>query len=101
MGSIGSVVGTPMSRDPHHGSCGRLVLEANSANKFMAMLRHMLAWSGLTAGQVAVSSKLLRSTACRFVDPKNATLPKRRVQVEAFARACRLTPQLVTRVLSI
>lgn len=80
---------------------GELDLAADSPSQFMAMLRRMREWSGRTAGQIALYGQLPRSTAYRFVSPKNCTLPISADQVEAFALGCRLDPDQVTRVLQI
>lgn len=67
----------------------------------MAMMRRVHEVSGFTAGQISAFSGLPRSTAYRFIDPKNTTLPKNRGQVEAFLRACRMPPQQVVRMLNL
>ncbi|MEV6071851.1 hypothetical protein AB0L82_35380 [Nocardia sp. NPDC052001] len=56
--------------------------------KFMLAMRRFHQRSGLTAGQIAVSSGLPRSTAYRFTHPENITLPKSRDQVLQFLQAC-------------
>ncbi|MBF6138265.1 hypothetical protein IU501_35420 [Nocardia otitidiscaviarum] len=76
-------------------------LEANTATEFMAMLRQILHASKMSAGQVSTLAKLPRSTAYRFVDPKNTTLPSRPEQVERFVRACRLRDDQIARVMRI
>ncbi|WP_433527749.1 hypothetical protein ACQPZ2_44220 (plasmid) [Nocardia pseudovaccinii] len=73
----------------------------DSAAAYMAMLRRVHELSGFTAGQISAYSGLPRSTAYRFIDPKNNTLPKNRGQVEAFLNACRLAPQAVVRMLNL
>ncbi|MEV4241333.1 hypothetical protein AB0J47_39940 [Nocardia sp. NPDC049737] len=73
----------------------------DSAAAYMAMLRRVHELSGFTAGQISAFSGLPRSTAYRFIDPKNNTLPKHRSQVEAFLQACRLPPQSVVRMLNL
>ncbi|MFI6040478.1 hypothetical protein ACIA8C_02525 [Nocardia sp. NPDC051321] len=80
---------------PAEGSTG------DSATAFMAMLRRIHQLSGLTAGQIAVSSGLPRSTAYRFIDPKNTTVPKSRDQVGAFLLACRLSREGVLHMLEL
>ena len=65
-------------------------MTADTPEEFLALLRDILDWSGLTAGQVAASSKIPRSTCYHFVDRNNTALPKSREQVEKFARGCRL-----------
>lgn len=75
--------------------------QADGAKAFMAMLRRVHEISGLTAGQIAVSSGLPRSTAYRFIDRKNDSLPKNRDQVEAFLRACRLPTETVSSMLAL
>ncbi|MEV0048765.1 hypothetical protein AB0H60_35600 [Nocardia rhamnosiphila] len=72
-----------------------------AAAAYMAMLRRIHDMSGLTAGQVAVSSGLPRSTTYRFVDPKNTVLPKNRDQVQAFLRGCRTPQSSVDRMLEL
>ncbi|MEV0360640.1 hypothetical protein AB0H71_31750 [Nocardia sp. NPDC050697] len=42
-----------------------------------------------------------RSTAYRFVSPRNHTLPKSREQVRAFLEACRLPAETVTNMLAL
>ncbi|MFI1241436.1 hypothetical protein [Nocardia salmonicida] len=73
----------------------------DSIAAYMAMMRRVHEVSGFTAGQISVFSKLPRSTAYRFIDPKNTTLPKNRDQVEAFLRACRMPSQQVVRMLNM
>ncbi|MFC6010159.1 hypothetical protein [Nocardia lasii] len=70
-----------------------------AASAYMAMLRRIHEVSGLTAGQIAAFSGLPRSTAYRFIDRKNNTLPKNRTQVEAFLKACRVSRGNITRML--
>ncbi|MBF6150290.1 hypothetical protein [Nocardia nova] len=66
---------------------------ADKASKdFMAALRYVQQKSGRTAGQVAAFGNLPRSTAYRFVDPRNTTLPKYRHQLASFLHGCRLLP---------
>ncbi|OXR40233.1 hypothetical protein B7C42_07658 [Nocardia cerradoensis] len=72
-----------------------------AAAAFMAMLRRVHEVSGLTAGQIAVSSGLPRSTAYRFIDPKNKTVPKNRDQVGAFLQACRISRAGVLQMLEL
>ncbi|MFE3195914.1 hypothetical protein ACFXHA_43430 [Nocardia sp. NPDC059240] len=70
---------------------------AITAARFMASLRRIHRQCGLTAGQIAVSSGLPRSTAYRFINSDNNTLPKSRDQVLAFLQACRApAPQIKT-----
>ncbi|SDC73738.1 hypothetical protein [Actinokineospora iranica] len=80
---------------------GDLTITAADETGFMALMRAMLAHSGLTAGQVAMYAKLPRSTAYRFVSEKNTTLPKHAHQVRAFARGCRLRPEQVEQVMML
>ncbi|MGV9541027.1 hypothetical protein ACWDSF_06840 [Nocardia beijingensis] len=80
---------------------GDIELAADTVDEFLTMLRRILAWSGMTAGQVASSSKLPRSTAYHFVSPKNTTLPSNPEQVQRFARACRLNEIQVAQVMRI
>jgi hypothetical protein len=56
---------------------------------------------GTSGRGTSAFSGLPRSTAYRFIDPKNTTLPKNRDQVEAFLRACRLAPQSIIRMLNL
>ncbi|MGW6123093.1 hypothetical protein ACWFRF_28910 [Nocardia sp. NPDC055165] len=72
-----------------------------AAAAYMAMLRRIHEVSGLTAGQIAVFSGLPRSTAYRFTDRNNTTLPKNRDQVAAFLRACRVPQHNVDRMLEM
>lgn len=74
---------------------------ADAAAAFMAMLRRVHELSGLTAGQIAVSSGLPRSTAYRFIDRSNRALPKKRDQLEAFLRACRLPKETLNHMLTL
>ncbi|WP_169815266.1 hypothetical protein [Nocardia vulneris] len=76
-----------------------LELSAGTVEEFMAMLRNILHKSGMTAGKVAKLAKIPRSTAYRFADRTNITLPARVEQVERFVRACRLRDDQITRVL--
>ncbi|WP_328664622.1 hypothetical protein [Nocardia salmonicida] len=73
----------------------------DSIAAYMAMMRRVHEVSGFTAGQISVFSGLPRSTAYRFIDPKNTTLPKNRDQVESFLRACRMPSQQVVRMLNM
>ncbi|MGV9408341.1 hypothetical protein ACWDOP_00385 [Nocardia sp. NPDC003693] len=66
---------------------------------FMKMMREMHAGSGRTAGQIAAFARMPRSTAYRFIQADNDTLPKSRGQVERFAEGCRLGPDQVEAVL--
>lgn len=77
------------------------VTPVDSSADFMALLRRIHARSGLTAGQIAASSGLPRSTAYRFINAGNNTLPKHRDQVVAFLRACRLQERAVQSVVRI
>ncbi|WP_280220667.1 hypothetical protein [Nocardia neocaledoniensis] len=72
-----------------------------AAAAYMAMLRRIHEVSGLTAGQIAAFSGLPRSTAYRFIDRRNTTLPKNRDQVEAFLKACRCSRASITRMLAL
>ncbi|GGN65911.1 MnhB domain-containing protein [Nocardia rhizosphaerihabitans] len=72
-----------------------------AAAAYMAMLRRIHEVSGFTAGQIAIYSGLPRSTAYRFIDPNNNTLPKNRNQVEAFLHACRVPQRNVDRMLEL
>lgn len=72
-----------------------------AASAYMAMLRRIHELSGLTAGQIAAYSGLPRSTAYRFIDRKNNTLPKNRDQVEAFLNACRVPQRNIDRLLEL
>ncbi|MER7450420.1 hypothetical protein ABTW96_09035 [Nocardia beijingensis] len=75
--------------------------QEDSAAGYMAMLRRIHEVSGRTAGQIAASSGLPRSTAYRFIDPKNNSLPKNREQLRAFLIACRLPDEHVTGMLRL
>jgi hypothetical protein len=74
---------------------------ADAAAAFMAMLRRVHELSGLTAGQIAAVSGLPRSTAYRFIDRSNRSLPKNRNQLHAFLRACRLPTESMIKLLSL
>ncbi|WP_297624187.1 hypothetical protein [Nocardia sp.] len=65
------------------------------------MMRHMVAWSGRTVGQISKYSGIPRSTAYHFVCPTNAVLPRKRGQVQSFAQACKLSPTQITTVVNI
>lgn len=76
-------------------------MTAETPEEFLALLRSILKWSGLTAGQVSISSQIPRSTCYHFVDPTNTKLPKYRDQVEKFARGCRLNDFHVAQVVKL
>ncbi|WP_280336063.1 hypothetical protein [Nocardia wallacei] len=76
-------------------------MTAETPEEFLALLRSILKWSGLTASQVAVSSQIPRSTCYHFVNPANTKLPKYRDQVEKFARGCRLNDFHVAQVVKL
>ncbi|MGW5455897.1 hypothetical protein [Nocardia sp. NPDC003979] len=67
----------------------------------MAMLRRIHETSGLTAGQVAAFSGLPRSTAYRFINKQNNSLPKNRNQVQAFLDACRVPERSAATILGM
>ncbi|WP_156161926.1 hypothetical protein [Nocardia vulneris] len=62
-----------------------------TAEQFSLLLRQLMNRSSRKAGQIARYSdgKLPRSTAYKFVQLSNPTLPKNWGQVAAFARACK------------
>jgi len=76
-------------------------IAAETVEEFLELLRRILYHSGLTAGQVSVSSKLPRSTCYWFVNHGNSKLPKSREQVEQFARACRLNVFQIAQVVGL
>ncbi|WP_040713265.1 hypothetical protein [Nocardia takedensis] len=75
--------------------------DVRDAAAFMEMMRDIQQWSGLTGGQIAAYADLPRSTAYRFLNKDNVTLPKSREQVERFVTVCRLTGSQVVAVLAI
>ncbi|MFQ6329671.1 hypothetical protein ACLMAL_26530 [Nocardia sp. CWNU-33] len=85
---------TSLSREPEG-------TPEDPAAAYMAMLRRIHALSGRTAGQIAATSRLPRSTAYRFIDPKNNALPKNRSQLRAFLIGCRLPDETVTHMLQL
>ncbi|MFI9504127.1 hypothetical protein [Nocardia sp. NPDC052566] len=74
---------------------------ARTEDEFLALLRTIRAWSGHTGGQIAAFGGLPRSTVYWLVSPRNTSLPRRREQVVAFLRGCRVSDRLFEKVLDI
>ncbi|WP_280381304.1 hypothetical protein [Nocardia wallacei] len=74
-------------------------LNPATTEEFLALMRHAQHASGRSPGQLAnyAGKALPRSTAYRFVNRKNRSLPRRADRVEAFFKGCKYTEdQIVT-----
>ncbi|MFI6959634.1 hypothetical protein ACIBJI_39985 [Nocardia sp. NPDC050408] len=76
-------------------------IEAATPVEFNALLREIHIQSKLSMGQIIAKTTIPRSTAYRFVKASNTTLPKRRTQVEQFAKACYLSTAATDKLLKI
>ncbi|OXM54652.1 hypothetical protein CFP71_19270 [Amycolatopsis thailandensis] len=70
----------------------QLVFEAGDATEFRALMGRILDTSPLSCGQISIKTGMPRSTAYSLPDTKRPGLPSNPDQVEAFVKACGLTP---------
>lgn len=69
----------------------QLTLEATTPAEFRKLLGEIRETSGLSCGQIAVKTKMPRSTAYSLPNPSRPGLPSNQEQVRDFVRACGLT----------
>ncbi|WP_143267073.1 hypothetical protein [Amycolatopsis thailandensis] len=77
------------------------VYEAADATEFRALLGRVLGQSPLSCGQIAIKTGMPRSTAYSLPDTKRPGLPSNPDQVEAFVKACGLTPTQIDLVMDL
>ncbi|MEV7554641.1 hypothetical protein AB0N89_33910 [Amycolatopsis sp. NPDC089917] len=78
-----------------------LVFEAVDAAGFRALMGRILDTSPLSCGQISIKTGMPRSTAYSLPDTKRPGLPSNPDQVEAFVKACGLTPTQVDLVMDL
>ena len=76
-------------------------LAASTPAEFISLLRRVQVRSGLTPAEVAGRGGIPRSTAYRFVNEKNTSLPAKMEQVRAFLGACGLSEPQVEKVVVV